>query len=59
MGETGGFQPSGATWTDTGVGPQSWQHISISGDGMKIAAVVNEGKIWISSNGGSSFAEVG
>ena len=53
------LKPGGATWTDTGVGPQSWEHIAMSGDGMKIAAVINGGKIWISSDGGSSFAEVG
>ena len=31
----------------------------MSADGMKIAAVVSGGKIWISSDGGSRFGEVG
>ena len=47
-------------WAPPGGMPDmSWADVAMSGDGMKIAGVINGGKIWISNNGGHSFSEVG
>eukprot|EP00435_Cladocopium_sp_Y103_P019506 s219_g4.t1 len=49
---------TGATWSDSGIGPQKWYAVVMSSDGTKIAALVEGGKVWISSDSGATFSEV-
>jgi len=47
---------SGATWTEqTSAGSHSWQSITSSADGSKLAAVVNSGNIYTSTDSGANW----
>ena len=48
---------SGATWTAAGVGPKCWRKVAATPDGMYLAAGVNGGSIFTSSDGGVTWIE--
>ena len=47
-------------WTErvVGGGAKKWQGIASSADGTKLAAIVDGGNIWISSNSGATWTEI-
>jgi hypothetical protein len=50
--------PAGATWTaQAGAGSRGWQSIASSADGTKLAALVNAGKVYTSTDSGVTWTE--
>ena len=56
----GSAAAAGKVWTeDTSVGAtKDWRGITSSADGTKLAATMNGGNIWTSSNSGANWTEV-
>jgi photosystem II stability/assembly factor-like uncharacterized protein len=56
------YKGSGSTWTDLVNGNSTlgldWRGIGVSADGMQVMAAANNGGLWRSVNGGTTWAKV-